>query len=116
MRVRSRASDYNCVGLVFASRRTWVDTRYVNQFLEEDGYRKVELRDAQPGDVILYRGEAETVEHVGLVIEHEPKPADADWDTIVLSQWGKDGEFLHERRDVSPLFADSTIEVWTERK
>ena len=116
LRVRSSASDYNCVGLVFASRRTWVEPRYVSRFLEEDGYRKVELRDAQPGDVILYRGEAGTVDHVGLVINHEPNVANADWDTTVLSQWGRDGEFLHERRDVSPLFAASTVEVWTERR
>ena len=61
-------------------------------------------------------GEAGTVDHVGLVIEHEPNVANADWDTTVLSQWGRDGEFLHERRDVSPLFAASTIEVWTERR
>ena len=112
--LRSRSSDYSCVAMVFANRRTWVDDHYVNLFLEEDGYRKVGFAQAKRGDVVVYRTREGRTVHVGLVVEHRPVPETASWTTTVLSQWGLDGEFFHDVDDVPPLFGDSR-EVWTER-
>jgi hypothetical protein len=33
---------YNCMGLVFASRRAWIEIDYVYTVLKEDGYRLME--------------------------------------------------------------------------
>ena len=117
VRVRSKSSTYNCVGMVFANRRTWVETDHIRRILEEDGYRPVTLQDAECGDIVLYTdADADaTVLHVGVIVRHDPSIEDADWKTTVLSQWGRDGEFFHELKDVNTGLLGSPNEVWTER-
>jgi hypothetical protein len=54
-RLRSITAVYNCVGLVVASRRTWVDPAHLIRVLQEDGYRRLAgAAEAEPGDVVAY--------------------------------------------------------------
>lgn len=113
-KLRSAASEYNCVGLVFASRRTWVDTDQLNKIFEEDEYRQIRVEDAQPGDVIVYRDRDKQMVHVGILQNREPDVARAAWNLTVVSQFGADGEYIHEIADVVPLLGTPT-EAWTDR-
>ncbi len=49
-----------------------------------------------PGDVVVYEriGSLE-VAHVALVLSVEPNIIDAEWSFQVLSQFGRDGEYVH---------------------
>ena len=68
--------------------------------LDDDGYRVVERREVQPGDVVTYCDKTGNVCHVAVVVRHDADVATAQWKTIVLSQWGADGEYLHDVNDV----------------
>src|SRR5207248_5093094 len=71
--LRSRGSAvYNCLGLVFGSRRTCIDSEYTERILNEDGYRPVQDPE-QPtvGDVVLYRRPDREIAHVGWIVSNE---------------------------------------------
>jgi len=116
-RLRSLTAVYNCIGLVFASRRTWVDTSEVEWILQEDEYR--ELRndaDAQSGDIVVYRSLHDgSVTHAGIIVRLEPDVEKAVRHIYVLSKWGADGEYLHRVEDVPELLG-SPAEFWTDRR
>ncbi|MGH9384664.1 MAG: hypothetical protein ACRD2N_10300 [Vicinamibacterales bacterium] len=114
VQIRSRSSEYNCMGLVFASRRTWIDSGELSRILGEDGFKQITPASAQPGDVLVYRDQIGESVHVGWVYSHEAQPAAATWKTTVLSQWGGDGEYFHEAEDVNPLLG-KPAEYWTDR-
>jgi hypothetical protein len=124
LKVRSLSWDYNCMGLVFASRRTGIDIDdSLNQILKEDGYKKIQLKDVQPGDVVIYLDKFKKPAHVGIVLEHrsrivEPPPTrpSQSWHTVVLSQWGWDGEYIHDLLDVQPQWQSEEPEFWSEKK
>ena len=91
------SSFYNCHGLVFASRRTWVDdVQEVRKVLHEDCYTEVASQNALPGDVILYFDEEGDIEHSGIVVS---KPMKIIQSTIpvprVVSKWGMWREVIH---------------------
>lgn len=115
MRVRSLSSEYNCVGLVFASRRTWVDPELVPMILKEDGYRRIQPSEVESGDVLVYRNATGELVHLAIVLDHYPDVVEASWKSRVVSQWGGDGEYLHDANDVSP-FLGNPVEFWTERR
>src|SRR5438552_4240440 len=54
--IRSVTAVYNCVGMVFGVRRTWIDPDQIPMILEDDGYRHLPgLWDlARIGDVVIY--------------------------------------------------------------
>ena len=112
---RSASSTYNCIGLVFASRRTWVDPEYVPLLLAEDGYYRVDIASAKLGDVVVYRNFAREITHAGIIVEKRPVLETAEWDVRVLSQWGASGEYVHRLSDV-PSLLGSPAEFWSERK
>jgi hypothetical protein len=114
--VRSVTAVYNCVGMVFASRRTWVEPDYIPQILEEDGYQLLPglFEKAEIGDVVVYKKSGQ-IEHVGIIIEKIENPADASVSFKVLSKWGPWAEYIHDPHDVLPGFGEPT-EVWTDRK
>lgn len=113
--VRSVTATYNCVGMVFASRRTWVDPDQVRKILSDDGYQRVGgIEQAEVGDVVLYIYEGE-IAHVGIIIERRENLREASISFKVLSKWGAHPEFIHHPDDVSPLWGELT-EVWTDRK
>jgi hypothetical protein len=116
-RFRSITGTYNCIGMVVASRRTWVDPEHLLRILQEDGYRQLASEaETQFGDVVIYRDSAREVSHAGLVVGknlYDPdNPRDA---LVVLSKWGHEGEYEHDASDVPP-FCGLPAEFWTDRK
>ena len=114
-RVRSLSSTYNCMGMVFASRRTWIEPEHVAMILQDDGYRPVSDEDElYPGDVVIYRDNRGEVSHVGIVTDIRINLIQASREITVLSQWGESGEYLHLVDDVHPGLGQPS-EYWTER-
>lgn len=115
--IRSSSGIYNCVGMVFASRRTWVEPDEVEQILREDGYTPLAgvLQDAKLGDVVVYRNDRGKVAHVGIIIRIIEDHALAKRSYDILSKWGPWAEIIHEPDYVLPNFGRLT-EVWTDRR
>jgi len=102
---------YNCVGLIFASRRAWIEIDHIYDILREDGYKQVRLEDIMIGDVVLYKNYRGEPVHVALVVTVDRV---FGLNVKVLSKWGVDGEFIHFIEDVPP-FLGTPSEVYTER-
>ena len=85
-RLRSLTATYNCIGMVFANRRTWVEPAHVQMILNEDGYEEIDPKDVVPGDIVIYRDDAREISHVAVVVAHEADVENAEWRTTVLSQ------------------------------
>jgi hypothetical protein len=100
-RLRSLTATYNCIGMAFANRRTWIEPTHVQMILDDDGYQEVSPKEVMPGDIVTYRDDSGEISHVAVVVSHEADVANAGWNTTVLSQWGADGEYLHDHRDVN---------------
>jgi hypothetical protein len=68
--VNGPSGYYNCMGLVFASRRTQImDLDQIPEILREDGYVEVHAEsDATVGDVVVYSIDGRFA-HVALVVE-----------------------------------------------
>lgn len=115
---RSLTAMYNCVGFVFACRRTDIDCpSMLDMILRDDGYRRIQEEEAVEGDVVVYRQNG-TPNHVGIIYDLKDMSLTGDGSRVehwVLSQWGQDGEYLHKMREV-PVLYGNTIEFWTERR
>ena len=116
-KTRSLSNTYNCYGLVFAARRTWVDEGEIEKILDDDGYKLVKDRaSVRIGDVITYRKrEGYPVLHVGIIWEIRSNLEAGDLKFVVLSQWGGDGEYIHPEDQVHPLFGNYR-EYYSERR
>jgi hypothetical protein len=102
--------------MVFAARRTWVETKHVQLILQEDGYRPVGGPDeVVPGDIVLYRNGEGAISHAGVVIERQPEIESGSWKVWILSKWGRDGEYIHEVGD-APEILGQPSEYWSERR
>jgi hypothetical protein len=113
--LRSLASSYNCIGMAFANRRTCIEPDQVPTILEEDGFVEVAQAAAvMTGDLIVYELDGE-ISHVAVVVENKPDLQDGGSTIQVLSQWGFDGEYLHEYRDVHPSLG-RPVRFYTERR
>ncbi len=115
LKLRSLASEYNCMGLVFASRRTWIEIDHLPMILKEDEYRQIPPKEVQVGDVLVYRDDRGEVTHIGIVFDYTPDVQAASFATRVLSQWGADGEYFHDAEDVTHWLGRPR-EFWTERR
>ena len=115
--VRSLDATYNCVGMVFAFRRAWVEPTHVSQMLQDDEYREVVRNEAVPGDLVAYYQDSNRAElaHIGIIVAKEKRIELGDWGIRVLSQWGADGEYLHDETDVPQCFGNIRA-YWSERK
>jgi hypothetical protein len=115
--LRSITATYNCVGLVVASRRTWVEPDHLLTILIQDGYQRLRgPEETEVGDMVVYRDGHGDVSHVGLVSRKrilDPRNG-ADY-LQVLSKWGADGEYFHDLNDV-PYLLGRPAEYWTDRK
>ncbi|MFW9940465.1 MAG: NlpC/P60 family protein [Candidatus Thorarchaeota archaeon] len=113
--LRSVTAVYNCIGLVFSSRRTWIDTQYVRKILYEDSYRQIaNLSEINVGDLVIYTKDKQ-INHIGIIIKIEKNIMHASFKYTVMSKWGPFGEYLHDIDDVPTSFGPSK-EFWTDRK
>lgn len=109
---RTISNCYNCAGMAFAVRRTWIDTEHLGQIYEEDGYRT--SRVGELGDIVVYRDQKGDIQHVAIVIAVEIDLATGNRSLMVLSKWGGDGEYVHPIDHVPESFGRVT-EFWTDR-
>jgi hypothetical protein len=113
VKIRS-VSDYpyNCVGMIFASRRAWIEIDHIYDLIREDSYRRVHLDQLMEGDIVLYKDHKNEPSHVALVIQIERT---LSLNIRVISKWGKDGEFVHLINDV-PALLGKPVEYYTDRE
>lgn len=84
---------YNCHGLTFASRRTWVEKpQEVTKILADDDYVQVEASEVLPGDVAVYKTQG-VIEHSGVVVSVK------DGVPQILSKWAALHEAVHRARE-----------------
>jgi len=82
---------YNCHGLSFASRRTWIDdSQEIAKILEDDEYDRVLYGEVQPGDVAIYHVDGDA-EHSGIVVSVDNLGVPS-----ILSKWGPCHEVVHK--------------------
>jgi hypothetical protein len=112
-KLRSKGSaGYNCVGLVFASRRTCVDTESVEWILREDGFRRLTGPEhIVVGDVVVYRRDGQ-ISHVGWISTVDMGLGVRR--VTVQSKWGFEAEYLHPL-DHLPTAYGTPAEYWTDR-
>lgn len=114
-KLRSITAKYNCMGMVFASRRAHVWPEHFQKIREDDGYRLVEREgDVQIGDVVVYLDDGE-VTHVGIIITKRGNIAEARFEFEVMSKWGHDGEYIHPLMVVPSIFGKD-VQFYTDRK
>jgi hypothetical protein len=115
--LRSITATYNCVGMVVAARRTWVDPEHLVRILAEDGYRKLNgPNEAGLGDVVIYHDPQGAACHVGFVVRKKLLLSGGQEDPLtVLSKWGADGEYIHGASKV-PLWLGTPAEYWSDRR
>ncbi len=103
---------YNCVGMVLANRRAWIDldSDEIENILTKDGFTKVLRKDLAVGDVVLYAQDNEFT-HIGMVICVDSKDVNNIW---ILSKWGFAGEMIHHVLDV-PSGYGLVSQYWSER-
>jgi len=115
-KLRSSSSSYNCVGHVFAARRTWVESDHLSMILERDGYSPFQdIQKLWEGDVVVYENEQGEPTHVAQVTEIRLNLNIGGRTVFVLSKWGAYGEYLHELLDV-PVRLGKPKAFWTERR
>ena len=116
-RPRSITQTYNCIGMVFASRRVWIDTHHFSNILNDDGYQQLGgLEEAEIGDLIVYRMPNGDFAHVAIIISKEPIIVGSNRLRVTtLSQFGYDGEWIHPYNEI-PSMCGTPVEFWTDRK
>lgn len=116
--LRSITATYNCVGMVFGSRRTEILTKHVRGILADDGFKALAHEgEAKRGDLVVYVADGEEVQHVGMVVEvfAEVDPAvQPPFHVRVLSKWGAMGEYIHWVEAVPNTFGKA--QYFSERK
>jgi hypothetical protein len=88
---------YNCHGLTFASRRTWIyASQEIEKILRDDKYIEIkEEKAVLPGDVVAYYEDTEIV-HTGIVVQVDLPQVEHDLIKIMIwSKWGKCKEAIH---------------------
>ena len=86
---------YNCHGLVFASRRTWItESQTLSQIIHEDGYVEItNLDEVQAGDILVYYDEKGDYTHSAIVVTRPT--AERLRVPTVLSKWASYCEVIH---------------------
>ena len=103
---------YNCVGMIFASRRAWIEPIELTLIFSEDKYRKIGKDELDCGDIVIYTKRNERT-HVGLVTSVQWTDGEIGpiW---VLSKWGMNAEVAH-RLEVVPAKLGKPSEYWSEK-
>jgi len=116
IRLRSLTATYNCVGLVFACRRTCIDPEHLPMILKDDNYRRLSgENEVEIGDLVLYRVTQDEYSHIGVVVKKEPNIINSSFEITVVSQWGADGEYIHLMNEVPDSYG-KIREFWTDRR
>lgn len=90
---------YNCHGMTFASRRTWIyEIEEINKIIEDDNYKEITINEILPGDIVFYIDEeTKDITHSGIVIS---KYEISDRGIInmpqIISKWGGCREVVHK--------------------
>jgi hypothetical protein len=115
--LRSITATYNCVGLIVACRRVWVNPEHLVKILKDDGYRLLQrAEDTESGDVVVYHDPEDEPCLVAFVVAKNLAVAGENRDLLtVLSKWGADGEYLHEATKL-PLLLRRPAQAWTDRR
>lgn len=80
---------YNCHGLTFGARRTWIDDpSEIAKILDEDDYEEIEIEDVLIGDIAVYYSDGDA-EHSGHVVEITPAGP------RIVSKWAGCHEVVH---------------------
>ncbi len=113
--VRSLDSSYNCMGMIFAARRTVLDTDVLHYIIDDDGYSDLASPDnLGVGDIVLYAADEELT-HVAMVVKVGlAATQDRAPDHLLLSQWGFDGEYFHSLHDIPSLYG-APVRYLTDR-
>jgi hypothetical protein len=83
-------NTFNCHGLTFGSRRTWIDRPAdVQKILDDDDYVQVAKKDVKPGDIALFRKGGQ-IDHSGIVVEMVQIKGPR-----ILSKWASLHEVVH---------------------
>ena len=101
---------YNCVGMIFAARRAWIELDYIYELLIEDNYQSLSVNQVMTGDLVLYKNQGKA-SHVALIVAVERSAGPR---VQVLSKWGLGPEFIHWQEEVTELMG-SPAEYWTDR-
>ena len=112
--IRSIQSGYNCMGLVFAARRTAIDADYFSLIAQDDDLRPVPWETARAGDVGVYWSGSSVI-HVAMCLGRETVLG-ADKALWLLSKFGRGPEYEHLHVDVPKALRYDRFEVWTERR
>jgi hypothetical protein len=113
---RPITATYNCVGMIFASRRTCIDPVHLPDIFQDDEYRQLASEaDLVVGDVVAYRYETPPNQHAHVALVVWTPHGDATAKTRLLSKWGdRAGEFFHDI-DLIPPGCGGILEYWTDR-
>ena len=65
--------------------------------------------------LVVYETAPGDISHVAVVVSNDPNLQDGTSRIGVLSQWGSDGEYLHDYQDVHPSLGQP-VRFYTERK
>lgn len=112
--LRSISATYNCMGMVFGTRRTCIDVDSLDLVLREDSYQRLDsLNSAKVGDIVVYQNTRGVRTHVGFIIRISAELGGRR--VYILSKWGHDGEYVHEYADVPEIYG-RVAEIWTDRR
>jgi hypothetical protein len=101
--------------MAFANRRICIEPEQVPMILKEDGFVEVPQAAAVvTGDLVVYELDGD-ISHVAVVVSNAPDLTDGSSNIRVLSQWGFDGEYLHDYRDVHPSLG-RPVQFYSERR
>ena len=85
-------NTYNCHGLTFAARRTWIhEPSELRKIIDDDDYEEV-TNNISPGDVAIYMRDGD-YQHSGIVVRVDGQ---VPW---ILSKWGQCHEVIHSVMD-----------------
>jgi cell wall-associated NlpC family hydrolase len=112
--LRSITAVYDCMGLVFACRRTWVELGELHKILQDDEYQRLSgPEEVEIGDIVIYYDGGRAT-HVGVVVD-VGRHLTTTRSITVMSKWGADGEYIHPVNHVPEAYGQH-VEYWTERK
>lgn len=89
---RDASTCFNCHGLTFGGRRTWISgSTEVARCLSDDRWHEVLPADSIPGDIVVYFDDAGDASHSGIIVDFNHMMNLP----VVCSKWGWAGEFIH---------------------